>query len=164
MRVKPFIEKILWLSPNSHVYSKNLAVLRPYSKKGIQEIQNPREHKRRPCGEKFVPTSFVDRGGFIPQSLIQATPTGRDDAAYRRAIRAAGMEPHPATIPAAVARFCILLASREGDTVVDPFSGSGTVPVEAMRLGRYGLRIERSKLYNQGAILRSQTHDIELAA
>lgn len=164
MRVTPSIEQILWVSMNPHAYGNNLSVLRPYSKKGIHEILNPREHKTRPCGEKFGPTSFVDRGGSIPQSLIQATPTGKDDAAYRRAMRAAGMEPHPATMPAAVARFCILLASREGDTVLDTFSGSGTVPIEAMRLGRIGIGIDRSRLYNQGAIIRAQTAGIDLLA
>ena len=121
MRVTPSVEPILWLSKNPHAYGSTQSVLRPYSKKGMQEILNPREHTKRPCGEKFGPTSFVDRGGSIPPSLIQATPTERDDAIYRRAMRAAGMEPHPATMPASVARFGILLGSREGDTACVPF-------------------------------------------
>lgn len=86
------------------------------------------------------------------------------DADYRRAMRAAGMEPHPATLPASVVRFCILLATPERDVVLDPFSGSGTVPIEAVRLGRRGIGIERSKLYNQGAIIRAQTAGIQLQA
>jgi modification methylase len=73
-------------------------------------------------------------------------------------MRAAGMEPHPATLPASVARFAILLATREGDVVVDTFSGSGTVPIEAMRLGRRGIGIERSKLYLEGSLIQSDRH------
>lgn len=163
VRVKPSVEPIFWMSPNPNAYGNNLAVLRPYSKKGLEAIRNPRLAPR-PCGEKFGPTSFVDRGGSIPPSLITATPTGKSDAAYRRAMRAAGMVPHPATMPAAVARFGILLASREGDTVLDPFSGSGTVPIEAARLGRNGIGIERARTYLEGSLIRAQTAGIELLA
>lgn len=164
MRLTPSIEPILWVSPNPNAFGNNRNVLREYSKKGLWEISNPRAHNKRPCGERFGVTSFVDRGGSIPPSMLSVTPTGKDDAAYRRAIRAAGMEPHPATMPAPVARFGILLATREGDTVLDPFSGSGTVPIEAMRLGRRGVGIERSKLYNHGALIRAQTAGVELLA
>lgn len=55
-----------------------------------------------------------------------------------------------------------LLATREGNTVLDPFSSSGTVPIEAMPLGRRRIGIERSKLYNEGAILRAQTARVQL--
>lgn len=162
MRVTPSVEPILWLSPNPFGFGDNRSVLRPYSKGGLREISNPHEHVRHPCGEKFGVTSFVDRGGSIPQSLILETPTGKDDAAYRRAMRKAGLEPHPATLPATVARFGIQLASRPGDTVLDPFSGSATVPIEAMRLGRRGIGIERSRLYNEGAVIRAQSAGVEL--
>ncbi len=55
---------------------------------------------------------------------------------YRRAIRSRGMEPHPTMIPAAVALFGINLDTPDGDLAVDPFVGSGTVAVEAMKAGR----------------------------
>jgi DNA modification methylase len=161
MRITASIEPILWVSPNPKAYGNNLAVLRPYTKGGLRAINSP-QSKRRPSGVNIGVNSFVDRGGSIPPSLITATPTQKDDAAYRRAMRAAGTEPHPATMPASVARFGILLATREGDTVLDPFSGSGTVPIEAMRLGRRGIGIERSKLYNEGGIIRAQTAGVHL--
>jgi len=164
MRVTPSVEPIVWLSPNPRAFGNNLSVLRPYSTGGLREIANPREHAKRPCGEKFGPTSFVDRGGSIPPSLIVATPTEKGDAAYRRAMRALGMEPHPATMPSSVARFGILQATREGDAVLDPFSGSAAIPIEAMRLGRRGIGIERSKLYNEGGVIRALTAGVQLAA
>lgn len=163
LRVTPSIEPILWVSHNARAFGNNTAILRPYSEKGKSEFAKT-EYKARPSGAKFGANSFVDRGGSIPQSLIVATPTQRDDAVYRRAMRAAGMEPHPATIPASVARFCVLLSTRPGDTVYDPFAGSGTVPIEAMRLGRRGIGSERAKIYNIGAIIRSQTAGVELLA
>jgi 23S rRNA G2445 N2-methylase RlmL len=77
----------------------------------------------------------VDKGGSIPPSLIVATPCGAEEVRYRKAVRAAGLEPHPAILPAAVARFGIQLATDPGDVVYDPMCGSGTVAVEAMKLG-----------------------------
>jgi DNA modification methylase len=89
-------------------------------------------------------------------------PIGKDDATYRRAMRAAGREPHPATMPASVARFCIKLASQVEDVVYDPFAGSGTTVVEAIKAGRRGLGSERSRTYLEGALIRAQTASLEL--
>ena len=43
---------------------------------------------------------------------------------------------HFATMPTALAEVCIKAGSRPGDTVLDPFSGSGTTGYVANRLGR----------------------------
>ena len=50
--------------------------------------------------------------------------------------------PHPATFPRELARRCILLGSRPGDLILDPFSGSGTTGVAALELNRRALLIE----------------------
>ena len=44
---------------------------------------------------------------------------------------------HPATFPDALARDIITCFSRPGDIVCDPFMGSGTTIVEALKLGRH---------------------------
>ncbi len=49
---------------------------------------------------------------------------------------------HFATFPEALAELCILAGSRPGDTVFDPFMGSGTVASVAQRLGRRWLGAE----------------------
>lgn len=56
---------------------------------------------------------------------------------------------HPATFPRELARRCILLGSRTGDTVLDPFGGSGTTGVVAQELGRKALLIELNPDYAQ---------------
>src|ERR1041385_6226669 len=43
---------------------------------------------------------------------------------------------HPATFPRELARRCILLGSKSGDTILDPFGGSGTTGAVAQELGR----------------------------
>lgn len=49
---------------------------------------------------------------------------------------------HPAAYPRELARRCILLGSRIGDTILDPFGGSGTTAVAANELGRSSILIE----------------------
>ena len=44
---------------------------------------------------------------------------------------------HFATMPPALAEVCVKAGSRSGDTVLDPFSGSGTTGYVANRLGRH---------------------------
>lgn len=54
---------------------------------------------------------------------------------------------HPATFPRELARRCILLGSREGDIVLDPFSGSGTTGIAANELNRKAILIELNPNY-----------------
>jgi len=49
---------------------------------------------------------------------------------------------HYATMPEELATVCILAGSRPGDTVLDPFAGTGTTGAVARRLGRSSLLIE----------------------
>jgi len=54
---------------------------------------------------------------------------------------------HPATFPRELARRCILLGSRENDTILDPFGGSGTAGVVSQELGRNAVLIELNSSY-----------------
>jgi site-specific DNA-methyltransferase (cytosine-N4-specific) len=56
---------------------------------------------------------------------------------------------HQATFPRELARRCILLGSREGDTILDPFGGSGTTGIAAVELNRKAILIELNPLYAQ---------------
>lgn len=54
---------------------------------------------------------------------------------------------HPATFPRELARRCILLGSREGDTILDPFGGSGTTGIAANELNRNAILVELNSTY-----------------
>ena len=54
---------------------------------------------------------------------------------------------HFATFPEALAERCILAGSAQGDTVLDPFFGSGTVGKVAERLGREWIGCELNPAY-----------------
>jgi DNA modification methylase len=56
---------------------------------------------------------------------------------------------HPAAFPRELARRCILLGSRPGDRVLDPFGGSGTTGLAAAELERSATLIELNPLYAQ---------------
>lgn len=58
---------------------------------------------------------------------------------------------HFATFPPKLIEPCILAGSREGDTVLDPFSGAGTTGMVALRHGRAFVGIELNPEYAQMA-------------
>lgn len=66
---------------------------------------------------------------------------------------------HPCQMPEAVLERIIRVASDEGDTVLDPFAGSGTTLAVAKKLGRYGVGCELSPEYAAG--IRDRLDGIE---
>lgn len=60
-----------------------------------------------------------------------------------------GKHGHPAAFPRELARRCILLGSQKGDTVLDPFGGSGTTGIVAAELHRKAVVVELNPSYVQ---------------
>ena len=56
-------------------------------------------------------------------------------------------EAHFATFPEALVKPCILAGTKEQDTVLDPFAGSGTVMQVAQQLGRKSIGVELNDEY-----------------
>lgn len=52
---------------------------------------------------------------------------------------------HPTQKPEAVVRYLVALISGPGDTILDPFAGSGTTLIAARAIGRRAIGIERSR-------------------
>jgi len=65
-----------------------------------------------------------------------------------------GKKLHPTQKPEALLARVILSSSRHGDTVLDPFSGTGTTGAAAKRLGRQFIGIERDPAYAVAAEAR----------
>ncbi|HEX9331492.1 MAG TPA: site-specific DNA-methyltransferase [Anaerolineales bacterium] len=54
---------------------------------------------------------------------------------------------HPTQMPINLAAQCIVFSTDERDTVLDPFSGSGTTGVACIKLSRHFIGIEREAQY-----------------
>jgi len=63
-------------------------------------------------------------------------------------LEAAGLKAvHPTVKPLKLMSYLVALTTRKGDTVLDPFVGSGTTVIAAEKLERYGIGIEREAEY-----------------
>ncbi|HVG51079.1 MAG TPA: site-specific DNA-methyltransferase [Xanthobacteraceae bacterium] len=65
-----------------------------------------------------------------------------------------GKKLHPTQKPEALLARAILAASKPGDLVLDPFSGTGTTGAVAKRLGRRFVGLERDSSYAKAALAR----------
>jgi len=90
-------------------------------------------------------TSRVSRGGFTSAGTV----TGAGHALPSNVIHTGAEhdQPHTAPYPVALPSFFVAAFSDEGDTVFDPFCGSGTTLIAAERLHRKCIAIEISPAY-----------------
>lgn len=65
-----------------------------------------------------------------------------------------GKTDHPAVMPKLMAERCVMSVTRIGDTVLDPFCGSGTTGVVAIGYGRSFIGFELSEAYVADAKVR----------
>jgi len=100
-------------------------------------------------GQKFGGVKYTD------QMLTRSNTVGKkweyQERRNRRSVWEITTQAYPgahfATFPEALVEPCILAGSREGDTVLDPFMGSGTVAWVAKRLGRRAIGYELNPAY-----------------
>jgi DNA modification methylase len=107
--------------------------------------------------ERSVDAPGVSRGGSMSRfgrtEQLIAAEAHRGEKEYasngyrnRRSVWTVATQPFPeahfATFPEALVEPCVLAGSRPRDLVLDPFAGSGTVGVVALRHGRRFLGIE----------------------
>ena len=71
-------------------------------------------------------------------------------------------EAHFATFPRALVEPCIMAGSRVGDTVLDPFMGSGTVGQVAQDLGRKWIGCELNPEYGNLIEVRTKQSGMQL--
>ncbi len=61
---------------------------------------------------------------------------------------------HPAPFPIELPKRCIKLFSFQGETVLDPFLGSGTTLIACLQTNRIGIGVEINREYCQLAVER----------
>jgi DNA modification methylase len=105
--------------------------------------------------------TFIGNGKRVDERKAEGSggcagthPFGRN----RRSVWTVNTRPfkgaHFATFPEKLIEPCILAGSREGDTVIDPFSGAGTTGVVAVKYGRNFIGIELNPSYAEMGMQR----------
>jgi DNA modification methylase len=115
----------------------------------LKKSAMPESVKNRPTSS----TEDVFLFSRSPSYYYDATAVREETGANLRNCWILGPEPnsdgHPATFPRELARRCILLGSRPGDVVLDPFAGSGTTGIVARQLDRQSILIEINPRYSK---------------
>jgi hypothetical protein len=130
---RPSVKACVWLGP-ANCYRDQDAVLLPLGdwvdRKGSC-YQSRRQKTAMPSGQGVARGRVADtarrRGGSTPFNLIVATRGVTENVAVAK---------HPASTPLKVADWWVRFISPEGGIVCDPFMGSGTVGIAALKRGR----------------------------
>lgn len=97
--------------------------------------------------------SKSERYHYDWEAVMEPAATAKSGKKNRRTVWNIYTEPYPgshfAVYPRELARICVQAGSRPGDTVLDPFFGSGTTGVVCAELGRNCVGIELKEEYAQ---------------
>jgi site-specific DNA-methyltransferase (adenine-specific)/site-specific DNA-methyltransferase (cytosine-N4-specific) len=119
-----------------------------------------RKYRQTGSGISFVdtPNSFCDANGMVyPDNVIEAAPEFRN---LQRLYGDPRFDDDPkasAPFPEAIPAYFINLMTRRGDTVLDPFAGSGTTAVVTQKLCRNYIAIEKEEA--NVALIRNRLQD-----
>lgn len=120
-------------------------------------VKNDLEHilfLRKPGGYR-KPTQLMEKRSFIPTDNYAKwfSPVWSDVTGQLR-------RDHPAPYPVEIPRRLIRMFSFAGDTVVDPFSGTGTTTLAALETGRNSIAIEIQPAYVDLAVARIEASNV----
>ena len=97
---------------------------------------------------------FRKPGGYrspsTPERILSLIEADRHQKMFRQLwgdIKGEPQTDHPAPFPVELAERLIRMFSFVGDTVLDPFAGSGSTAVGATRCGRHSISIELEEIY-----------------
>lgn len=152
-RVKEAVTHIWWLSKSTEPQADNRRVLVPYSKSMKRLLKDGYTPATRPSQHEIGPNFQRDNGGAIPPNILMV-PNTRSYDEYIFRCKEAGLPVHPARFPPELPDFFIRFLTSEGNTVLDPFSGSNTTGQVAETLGRRWIGIELNRDYVAGSRLR----------
>lgn len=129
-------EQNLWFA-KSNPWKINLdAIRRPYSEATLKKYENS-EYKPRKNGLTYVRKRkriSPHPLGALPQNVIKGAVSSKQ-------------EKHQAVQPGYLPQKYILATTDEDDLVVDPWMGTGTTGVEALKLGRLFIGFDIMKEY-----------------
>jgi site-specific DNA-methyltransferase (cytosine-N4-specific) len=152
IRVKDAYTHLWWMAQTDRPQADNRQVLTKYSASMEQLLKRQKYNTgKRPSEHHIGEKSFLtDNSGAIPSNIITLANT-HSSSDYLTYCRAKELQPHPARMPSGLAEFFIKFLTKEGDFVLDPFSGSNTTGAAAEQLGRRWMAIEANEQYLLGS-------------
>lgn len=130
-------EYIFLLSKSARYYFDAAAIAEPATGRASGN------KRRKPASARGVP---VDDQGKTVGDVAGSFPWAGSSTRNRRDVWTIPTKPFPgahfATFPPTIPELCIRAGSAEGDTVLDPFAGSGTTGDVALRLKRHFIGVE----------------------
>ena len=117
-------------------------VRQPYQMDELDDIR-PHYHKSRKDGVHIPTPKFQHPNGKPPQDIIEAA---KQSTAIGKELGLKQVE-HGSVYPERICELPILSTTKEGDLILDPFSGSGTTGAVAIRYGRKFIGYEINKQF-----------------
>lgn len=137
-RVSIAHEYIFMLTKSERYYYDRAAVGTPLAPASIKRYTHAVEHH-----ETFDPSRHKSStNGRAPMEIVASAAKGVIERGYAN-LRSVWKIPtknhtyeHEAPMPDTIPMMCIKASSRRGDVVLDPFNGTGTTGIAALKLGR----------------------------
>lgn len=144
--------------PANQIYK----LFRDYSKNSVYDFEHHVEIGESLESDHMLPSGFML---IPPQSWL---PDVWTDITRMRTLNSAqwskGKEFHICPLQFDIVDRVIVQMSQPGETVFDPFSGIGTVPLRAVKLGRKGMGTELNPSYHEDAVYWLKRSDRESKA
>ena len=149
-RTKKSHEYCFWFSKGENWTFELDPIRKPYGKDMQKYLDGKGKGNRteniRPSTHNFnCEKTWSDNGGSDPGSVIEIANTSSNDI-FMKLCKEKGIA-HPARFPEKLAEFFILSGSKEGDIILDPFSGSGTTATVAQKNTRKWIGIDANADY-----------------
>ena len=149
-RTKKSHEYCFWFSKSNEWTFDLDPIRKPYGKEMQKYLdgngKGDRSENLRPSTHNFnCEKIWANNGGSDPGTVIEIANTSSNDV-FMKLCKEKGIA-HPARFPEKLAEFFILSGSKEGDIVLDPFSGSGTTATVAERHNRKWIGIDSNPDY-----------------
>lgn len=147
--LRPSVKACVWLG-GSECYKNQDAVLWTESDANAAQRKCSRALQYKPSGLSMrvgrCTAAAVERGGVTPFNLLPIPNANSTDSA--------GSHGHGAGTPLPLCSWWVRYICPEGGTVLDPFLGSGTVGLAALKWGQRFVGVEQEEKYAEIAVRR----------